>query len=417
MPCGFLLENQYPLISMKKIEFENASKSGNFVLAKNIYHDYLGDNIITKHKTKDIFIVCCINQYLEQILWMLELFIELKYVIYSDSYITNSFYNTIIEKGNQAILNKFINVENIIFDRINPYDLKKILGMLCYKAEFRLFKNILKHKINKKYVDLVKREYIYLLKKTCDISSIDNNDNVKLWDKNNIISFIGYIVKNPNVLQEFIKYDLETSLKIVNTKWLIIFRPEIVSFYTFELLYQFCMNGNIHNAKQILSINNNIDITSNENCIFRSICTYLNDLDICNIYIDQFVIYITKILEIATWISSLKPELYFLKLNIELDSTFQEYNYINNEYLYDDQHNVFWNILKILEITGTVTLSKTDVLEECPICYDKKVSIITNCNHKFCKECIEQLYRIKSNIICPICRKNKLEFKSIELID
>jgi hypothetical protein len=42
---------------------------------------------------------------------------------------------------------------------------------------------------------------------------------------------------------------------------------------------------------------------------------------------------------------------------------------------------------------------------ECPICYepiDYKNEVTTNCNHTFCKECIEKISNMTSS--CPCCR-------------
>jgi hypothetical protein len=42
----------------------------------------------------------------------------------------------------------------------------------------------------------------------------------------------------------------------------------------------------------------------------------------------------------------------------------------------------------------------------CPICYDdiKDNIYITNCNHKFCKKCINKWFNNKINVTCPLCR-------------
>ena len=42
----------------------------------------------------------------------------------------------------------------------------------------------------------------------------------------------------------------------------------------------------------------------------------------------------------------------------------------------------------------------------CCICLDKKCDIITNCNHSFCKKCIQKLISDSHNIqYCPLCKK------------
>tara|TARA_Y100001970_G_C14211691_1_gene847313 strand:+ start:1031 stop:2449 length:1419 start_codon:yes stop_codon:yes gene_type:complete len=51
----------------------------------------------------------------------------------------------------------------------------------------------------------------------------------------------------------------------------------------------------------------------------------------------------------------------------------------------------------------------TDV-DECPICQDTISDIVTCCNHMFCNTCINQY----SKYICPLCRKNPVEYSKIE---
>ena len=54
---------------------------------------------------------------------------------------------------------------------------------------------------------------------------------------------------------------------------------------------------------------------------------------------------------------------------------------------------------------------------ECPICYDNKTSIITDCGHSFCKECIVKYLNGKqvsarNKDTCPMCRQNTTFCKS-----
>jgi len=45
---------------------------------------------------------------------------------------------------------------------------------------------------------------------------------------------------------------------------------------------------------------------------------------------------------------------------------------------------------------------------ECPICFNEitlKNKYITDCNHEFCKDCLDKWFD-KSKITCPKCRKN-----------
>lgn len=54
--------------------------------------------------------------------------------------------------------------------------------------------------------------------------------------------------------------------------------------------------------------------------------------------------------------------------------------------------------------------------EECPVCYKNinyKNEVITNCNHMFCSDCINELRNY--SLSCPLCRENitTLEFNDI----
>ena len=48
---------------------------------------------------------------------------------------------------------------------------------------------------------------------------------------------------------------------------------------------------------------------------------------------------------------------------------------------------------------------------ECPICYEEKQSfdcLETNCNHKFCNDCMTSMLKTTTNKspCCPMCRTN-----------
>ena len=56
--------------------------------------------------------------------------------------------------------------------------------------------------------------------------------------------------------------------------------------------------------------------------------------------------------------------------------------------------------------------------EKCPICYEtiqNKNYIVTNCNHKFCSNCILRLNRSSNS--CPLCRANLTNFPIAESIN
>lgn len=43
---------------------------------------------------------------------------------------------------------------------------------------------------------------------------------------------------------------------------------------------------------------------------------------------------------------------------------------------------------------------------ECPICYETRPSVITNCSHSYCKPCINTMIEIRTaNVSCALCRE------------
>lgn len=50
-------------------------------------------------------------------------------------------------------------------------------------------------------------------------------------------------------------------------------------------------------------------------------------------------------------------------------------------------------------------------IHNCAICLHKESEIITDCQHQFCWECINNWHMMKEN--CPYCRKNSIEFYEI----
>ena len=60
------------------------------------------------------------------------------------------------------------------------------------------------------------------------------------------------------------------------------------------------------------------------------------------------------------------------------------------------------------------TLGRTDISNECPICYEKlgfMPQVVLNCSHVFHKSCIESYEKYTSQKCCPICRKSDYEKK------
>ena len=51
--------------------------------------------------------------------------------------------------------------------------------------------------------------------------------------------------------------------------------------------------------------------------------------------------------------------------------------------------------------------TEDNLICECPICYETKPSVITNCYHSYCKSCINTMIEIRTaNVSCALCREN-----------
>jgi hypothetical protein len=160
--------------------------------------------------------------------------------------------------------------------------------------------------------------------------------------------------------------------------------------------------NNLELAKWIYSVSD-IDIHANDEFIFRLACN-LNFIDTAkwvyslgNVDIKSYrnqafkMVCSNNYLEFGIWLQELNPEEY--KITIE------------NNNITD------W---KIIETIKVYPAKKVDNINTCPICYDNKSNIITDCNHQYCFDCLKSYINKKCDSIkdieCPLCRKNNLIF-------
>ena len=52
---------------------------------------------------------------------------------------------------------------------------------------------------------------------------------------------------------------------------------------------------------------------------------------------------------------------------------------------------------------------------ECPVCYERPLSLKLSCGHSFCKECVKSWYSAKNDCTCPMCRA-PLDFKGFKFV-
>ena len=101
---------------------------------------------------------------------------------------------------------------------------------------------------------------------------------------------------------------------------------------------------------------------------------------------------------------------YYIKIDTEEDMELMEYT---KEILYEHKKKINEPFRPTEFIYNLLNGSQKKIHDllyekescECPVCYETinyKNEVITNCNHTFCKECIEKLSNMTSN--CPYCR-------------
>lgn len=82
---------------------------------------------------------------------------------------------------------------------------------------------------------------------------------------------------------------------------------------------------------------------------------------------------------------------------------------IKNLYLYINNINISKQNIsrKNKELTNIIKLllPKTDISNECKICYDNKIDCILPCGHTYCSNCISNM-NIHNNTDCCFCRKH-----------
>ena len=91
----------------------------------------------------------------------------------------------------------------------------------------------------------------------------------------------------------------------------------------------------------------------------------------------------------------------------------QESEVINHKNAYEYFINSINHVNSIIE--GNSTINE----DNCPICMDNfspPITYFKNCGHYFCKECIDHIFKMSSDIKCPCCRQ-KIEKKNVIVVD
>ena len=140
-----------------------------------------------------------------------------------------------------------------------------------------------------------------------------------------------------------------------------------------KLFINLCKWNYFDDAKNLIKLNPNIDISIDNEYAFRFACH-------------------NKRINIAKWLVELNPNKYYVKI---IDNKIVDYKIKIN--------------LPILN-NKQIILSQTDD-KICPVCLDNQIELQTNCKHNFCVKCCDQFYTV--NKICPYCRTNITQFYKI----
>jgi len=94
--------------------------------------------------------------------------------------------------------------------------------------------------------------------------------------------------------------------------------------------------------------------------------------------------------DIAMWLHLLHPERFILTVG--------------------DYEIVDWSISLPIEQVHV------ENIDTCPICYERKSTILTHCNHQFCDTCIRNVLNMLGTTDCPYCRQTLTPVRKINNI-
>jgi hypothetical protein len=105
------------------------------------------------------------------------------------------------------------------------------------------------------------------------------------------------------------------------------------------------------------------------------------------------------------------PKNIYLWLKEICDENNYEVKIVNNILIINKKIIIYQINKDILDKFNNIGINL--IPDECVICFYNQTNVITNCGHKFCKECIQLWY--EKNVSCPICRNLDINFKLYEL--
>jgi len=250
-----------------------------------------------------------------------------------------------------------------------------------------------------------KDEHINIYNEIFHFYSIDSKLNsVSEWIYTKYYDKIDIYYDNNRLLKSLIKFN-----DIDKLTWLLEKKPDIDLLSNTEIYDYFY---NIEGIKWYMDNCNDFDISYNNEQLFR------NDNIISNISIIKWLIEIKPdidieacnhytfknsckyyYLDVAEYLVSLRPDKYFIYPDENDDPDIDELNF---------------------KIINTLTFEKEikdfDTQEICCICYNKECNIVTNCNHKYCSDCLTKWINTILIFSCPYCKNDNIKLYKINII-
>ena len=153
-------------------------------------------------------------------------------------------------------------------------------------------------------------------------------------------------------------------------QWMLSLKPDIdISSHNECAFRSACEKGHLEVAKWLLSLKPDIDISANEEYAFKFACKNGH-------------------LEVAKWLCTLNETYY---IEIDISGRINTYRY-----------NIKIKYNSIIEI---------EEMKECCVCYET-ATLKTSCQHYGCEQCFQQLYNK-----CPYCRQDINEYYKIKFLE
>lgn len=293
-----------------------------------------------------------------------------------------------------AIVSKNINIIELLFenDNIDKFnqDLKKYINITSFVKDLYIFKWF------ENKLDDIDLTFYY---KLIHNSIVSNNLIILkyLLDKNDIdINYDdGLIIRTAfgNNLNDIIEYLFEEYDNIN-----VLVKNQIIMKYAIE-------DANLEMINLLYNYNSNFDLSIDTEYLFRIACK-MDHIDV------------------VKWLIDKKIDINYSINNHEIFYYVCEHNYIDiaefyielNSELYDikvkDDEIIEYHVNKKIEINGELKVKNID---KCPICLDENSKLITDCNHQFCEECLNNLNNKNIHFRCPLCRKDIISIKNLRL--